>query len=156
MQLGSLKAAHIKDGQVEENEKQLEAYAQQALQLAHDCLSVFQRSREVLAVVVDLYTTENNNSHNFYNHRQAEVPASTPVAEPRGDVGSNTGTVHYVQGIVHHKPHVLGRTHLNYCLFHVLRAYVTIGIAVKCIQAVPSLFLRQKHMQILQFHKGAA
>lgn len=40
MHLARLFPAYIKDGQVEENEQQLEAYAQQALQLAHNSLSV--------------------------------------------------------------------------------------------------------------------
>lgn len=35
--------AHIKDGEVEEDEQELEADAQQALQLAHNRLCVLQR-----------------------------------------------------------------------------------------------------------------
>jgi len=47
--------AHIKDGEVEEDEEKLEADAQQALQLAHNGLGVPQRGRQVLPVVIDLH-----------------------------------------------------------------------------------------------------
>ena len=46
--------AHIKDGKVEEYEYELQADAQQALQLAHYGARVFQRVGQVASVVIDL------------------------------------------------------------------------------------------------------
>lgn len=45
-------APHVKDGKVEEDEEELEADAQQALQFAHDGARVLERVGQVAAVVV--------------------------------------------------------------------------------------------------------
>ena len=46
--------AHVPDGEVEEEEDELDADAGEALELAHDGVRVGQRRRQVLAVLEDL------------------------------------------------------------------------------------------------------
>ena len=66
------RAAHIEDGEVEEDEDELQADAEQVLQLAHDGARVLQRVGQVATVVVDL---QHRLLHVLCARQQGLVPA---------------------------------------------------------------------------------